>query len=48
MEPMAAKTAPVRTRAQHQYLLHFIGVASWSDEKVLAEVRQMVLPANER
>jgi SRSO17 transposase len=45
VEPMAAKTAPARTAAQHQSLLHFIGIASWSDEKVLAKVREMVLPS---
>jgi SRSO17 transposase len=45
VEPMAAKTAPARTAAQHQSLLHFVGVATWSDEKVLAKVREMVLPA---
>jgi len=44
---MAAKTAPGRTAAQHQSLLHFVGVAAWSDEKVLAKVREMVLPAIE-
>ena len=48
VEPMAAKTAPARTAAQHQSLLHFVGVATWSDEKVLAKVREMVLPAMER
>src|SRR4249920_2915276 len=48
VEPMAAKTAPGRTAAQHQSLLHFIGVAAWSDEKVLAKVREMVLPAIEK
>src|SRR3954454_2132268 len=48
VEPMAAKTAPSRTSAQHQSLLHFVGVAAWSDEKVLAKVRDMVLPAIER
>src|ERR1700682_6411408 len=48
VEPMAAKTAPARTAAQHQSLLHFIGIATWSDEKVLAKVREMVLPAMER
>ena len=45
---MAAKTAPARTAAQHQSLLHFLGVASWSDAKVLAKVREMVLPSMER
>jgi SRSO17 transposase len=48
VEPMAAKTAPGRTAAQHQSLLHFVGVASWSDEKVLAKVREMVLPSMQR
>jgi len=48
VEPMAAKTAPARTAAQHQSLLHFTNIASWSDEKVLAKVREMVLPAIEQ
>ena len=48
VEPMAAKTAPARTAAQHQKLLHFVGVAAWSDEKVLAKVGEMVLPEIER
>ena len=48
VEPMAAKTAPARMAAQHQSLLHFVGEAPWSDEKVLAKVREMVLPAIER
>jgi SRSO17 transposase len=45
VEPMAARTAPARTAAQHQSLLHFVGNACWSDEEVLAKVREMVLPA---
>ena len=48
VEPMAAVTAPGRTAAQHQSLLHFVGQSEWSDEKVLAKVREMVLPAIER
>jgi SRSO17 transposase len=48
VEPIAARTAPARTAAQHQSLLHFVGVATWSDEKVLAKVREMVLPAIEK
>src|SRR5712692_10771226 len=44
VEPMAARTAPGRTAAQHQSLLHFVGVAEWSDERVLGKVREMVLP----
>jgi SRSO17 transposase len=48
VEPIAAVTAPGRTAAQHQSLLHFVGESNWSDEKVLAKVREMVLPAIER
>jgi SRSO17 transposase len=48
VEPMAAVTAPERTAAQHQSLLHFVGEGRWSDEKVLAKVREMVLPTIER
>ena len=48
VEPMAAVTAPGRTAAQHQSLLHFVGNAAWSDERVLAKVREMVLPEVER
>src|SRR3984957_7715431 len=44
VEPMAAVTAPDRTAAQHQSLLHFVGEGRWPDEKVLAKVREMVLP----
>jgi SRSO17 transposase len=48
VEPMAAITAPERTAAQHQSLLHFVGQAAWSDEKVLAKVREQVSPEIER
>jgi SRSO17 transposase len=48
VEPMAAITAPHRTAAQHQSLLHFIGEGKWSDEKVLAKVREMVVPQMQR
>jgi SRSO17 transposase len=48
VEPMAALTAPDRTAAQHQSLLHFVGQSPWSNEKVLAKVGEMVLPAIER
>jgi SRSO17 transposase len=48
VEPMAAVTAPARVGAQHQSLLHLVGEAAWSDERVLAKVREMVLPAIER
>ena len=45
---MAAITAPERTAAQHQSLLHFVGEGKWSDGKVLAKVRELVLPKMER
>ena len=48
VEPIAALTAPERTAAQHQSLLHFIGNGAWSDDDVLAKVRALVLPALER
>jgi SRSO17 transposase len=48
VEPLAAATAPARVAAQHQSLLHFVGEGRWSDEKVLAKVREMVVPAMER
>jgi hypothetical protein len=34
VEPIAAVTAPDRTAAQHQSLLHFVGAGCWSDEEV--------------
>ena len=48
VEPMAALTAPGRTSAQHQSLLHFVGNAPWPDAALLARVRELVLPAVER
>jgi SRSO17 transposase len=47
VEPIAAVTAPDRTSAQHQSLLHFVAESEWSDEAVLAKVRQLVLPTFE-
>jgi SRSO17 transposase len=48
VEPMAAVTAPGRVSVQHQKLLHFIGEGNWSDERVLAKVRELVVPKIER
>src|SRR5262245_33474872 len=48
VEPTAAITAPERTAAQHQSLLHFVGQGKWSDDAVLGKVREMVLPQIER
>jgi len=48
VEPLAAVTAPARVGPQHQSLLHYVGNAPWSDERVLAKVREQVLPSIER
>jgi SRSO17 transposase len=48
VEPLAAVTAPAGLSAQHQKLLHFVANAPWSDERVLAKVREKVIPAIER
>src|ERR1700685_3688984 len=48
VEPMAAITAPARVAAQHQSLLHLVGVAPWSDDRIVAKVRELVLPSIER
>jgi SRSO17 transposase len=45
VEPMAAMTAPERTAAQHQSMLHFVGQGDWSDDAVLQQVRARVVPA---
>src|SRR6476620_4891936 len=47
VEPIAAVTAPARVSAQHQSLLHFVANAAWSDERVLAKIRELVLPSIE-
>jgi len=44
-EPLAAVTAPERTAAQHQSLLHLVAQAPWSDQAVLTRVRERVLPS---
>lgn len=43
VEPMAAVTAPERTAAQHQSLLHFVGQGEWSDEAVMERIRTYAL-----
>lgn len=48
VEPIAAVTAPDRTDAQFQSLLHFVNQGPWSDDAVLAKVREVVLPEIER
>jgi SRSO17 transposase len=48
VEPMAVVTDPGRVPAQHQKLLHLVANSPWSDEKVLAKVREQVVPAMTR
>jgi SRSO17 transposase len=48
VEPMAAVTAPARVSAQHQKLLHFVANSEWSDEQMLAKVRDLVMPSMTR
>jgi SRSO17 transposase len=48
VEPIAAVTAPAEVSVQHQRLLHFVADAPWSDEPVLAKVREMIVPVIER
>lgn len=43
VEPMAAHLAPARVRSEHQRLHHFVADAAWSDDSVLAAVRDYVL-----
>lgn len=45
VEPMAARLAPGRVRQMHQSLHHIVAEAAWSDEGVLRQVREQVLPA---
>ena len=47
LEPIAAIVAPSRVWAEHQSLLHFVGQSAWSDEAMLAKVRELVVPAME-
>ena len=47
VEPLAAATAPERTAAQHQSLLHLVAQAPWSDQAVLRRVRERVSMAPE-
>ena len=48
VEPMAARIEPGRVQAAHQSLHHFVAKADWSDETLLAAVRNRVLPIIEQ
>ena len=43
VEPMAVRTAPARTAAQHQSLPRLVAPAPWPDQAVLSRVRERVL-----
>jgi SRSO17 transposase len=44
VEPMAARISPGSVSAQHQSMLHLVGVSPWDDDDVLSAVREYVLP----
>ncbi len=44
VEPMAARVRPERVSAAHQSLHHLVAKAAWSDDSLLAAVREQVLP----
>ena len=48
VEPMAARLAPDNVRRMHQSLHHVVADAPWSDEDVLRQVRDSVLPAMQK
>jgi SRSO17 transposase len=48
VEPMAARLAPDNVRRMHQSLHHLVADAPWSDEELLAEVRDQVLPVRQK
>ena len=45
VEPIASMVSPGRAAAAHQSLLHFVGQSAWSDEVMLAKVRELAAPA---
>jgi SRSO17 transposase len=48
VEPIAARLAPENVRRMHQSLHHLVADAPWSDEDLLREVREAVLPAMQK
>jgi SRSO17 transposase len=45
VEPIGSIVSPARAAAAHQSLLHFVGQSAWSDEAVLAKIRELAAPA---
>src|SRR6201989_2098912 len=48
VEPMAVVTDPGHVSTQHQKLLHVVANSPWSDEKMLAKVREQVVSSMTR
>ena len=48
VEPMAARLAANNVRRMHQSLHHLVADAPWSDEAILSQVRDAVLPAMQK
>jgi hypothetical protein len=48
VEPMAVVTDPGHVSTQHQKLLHVVANSPWSDEKMLAKVREQVVSSTTR
>jgi SRSO17 transposase len=47
-EAMAVATKPACVPAQHQSLMHVVANSEWSDEQMLAKVREVVVPSMTR
>jgi SRSO17 transposase len=48
VEPMAARLSPDNVGRMHQSLHHLVADAPWSDEELLVEVRNQILPAMQK
>src|SRR5512147_256040 len=48
VEPMAARVDPHNIERTHQSLHHLVADAPWSDEAILRQVREAVLPAMQK
>jgi SRSO17 transposase len=48
VEPMAARLAPDHVQRMHESLHHFVAQAPWSDDAMLRQVRNYVLPAMQK
>ena len=48
VEPMAARLAPDHVQRMHESLHHFVAQAPWSDDAMLQQVRNYVLPAMQK